>query len=235
MSTVTETPRGWSFIHKGQRYEYPTRAQAQEALYDLQRGKTPAASLDLDNDPVVAFVTALEEWEQEQAQRALLRPIDAWHGADTPIWLIQAPAQSFGDDVPFYFALGVSIGAAIEQRALSLGLSRDQSYALIRSTGAIVDEFFGVPDDGVETHAPSPVIVTPQPAYDAPCVDYSLGDVTIEVLDSPEGTIPGDTGVSVWHGGGYVPLADAQRDALDLFRLLGDPRVKAAIEARRAA
>ena len=38
MSVVTETPRGWSFIHKGQRYEYPTRQQAQEALYDLQRG-----------------------------------------------------------------------------------------------------------------------------------------------------------------------------------------------------
>jgi hypothetical protein len=45
MSTVTQTPRGWSFIHKGQRYEYPTKDAACEALYDLQHGKQPASDL----------------------------------------------------------------------------------------------------------------------------------------------------------------------------------------------
>jgi len=43
MSTVTQTPAGWSFLHKGQRYEYPTKDEAQAAVYDLQRGRPAPA------------------------------------------------------------------------------------------------------------------------------------------------------------------------------------------------
>jgi hypothetical protein len=234
MSTITETPRGWSFIFKGQRYERPTRAAAQELLYDLQRGRTPA--LDLDNDPMVVLMDAIDEYEAQGAIHATLRPVDTWHSAATPLWFVQVPTQDIGDDVPFYFLLGVTIAAAIERRAQAIGLSRDQAYALMGCTGDIDDSFFGVPDEGVETQVASPVRVE-RPAYEAPCTDYVLGDVTIEVLDNLAGTTPGDIVVSVWHGGGYVPLADAQRDALDLFTLLGDPQVRQAIaeaEARRA-
>jgi hypothetical protein len=43
MSTITQTAAaGWSFTHQGQRYEYPSKAEAQTALYDLQRGLAPA-------------------------------------------------------------------------------------------------------------------------------------------------------------------------------------------------
>jgi hypothetical protein len=46
--SITQTPdAGWSFVHKGTRYEYPTRQQAQEVLYDLQHDKpAPLAVLD---------------------------------------------------------------------------------------------------------------------------------------------------------------------------------------------
>jgi hypothetical protein len=45
-SPITQTAAaGWSFTHQGQRYEYPTRDAACEALYDLQHGKpAPAAA-----------------------------------------------------------------------------------------------------------------------------------------------------------------------------------------------
>jgi hypothetical protein len=230
MSTVTQTPRGWSFIFRGERYERPTKTTAQELLYDLQRGKTPDPPID--QDPLAAeeaeysealigtiagcavtgsyhdgklyyaslvwdglkvssdgehFVNLdleegesvgdiwLTDWKRLKALietgiveqliamvkgrstatppavpiHASTRPIDAWHSADTALWLIPAPAQDIGDDVPFYFVLGVSIFAAIERKALAMGLSMDQSYALIGSISSIVDDFFGVPADGV--------------------------------------------------------------------------------------
>jgi hypothetical protein len=57
-------PAGWSFIHKGQRYEYPTRQAAQEALYDLQHGKAPAsnllACLDAEEDRQEATTTVVQ-------------------------------------------------------------------------------------------------------------------------------------------------------------------------------
>jgi hypothetical protein len=66
-----------------------------------------------------------------------------------------------------------------------------------------------------------------------PCTEYHVGDIFIEVLDSPQ---PGNDGLSVWRmGGDYIPLARAEQHARDLLTLLADPRVKAAIEARRGA
>jgi hypothetical protein len=67
-----------------------------------------------------------------------------------------------------------------------------------------------------------------------PCTEYRApGGVFIEVLDNPE---PGDIGITVWNmGGDQVSLESATQDARDLLTLLADPRVKAAIEARRAA
>src|SRR5947207_3008102 len=70
MSTVTKTPAGWSFVHKGRHYTYPTRELAREALYDLAHGKAPTVAIDAARDEALAkvdpedrpFCIAITEW-----------------------------------------------------------------------------------------------------------------------------------------------------------------------------
>jgi hypothetical protein len=58
--SITQTPdAGWSFVHQGHRYTYPTRELAREALYDLAHDRKPTAAID------AALGEALEKVDEQ--------------------------------------------------------------------------------------------------------------------------------------------------------------------------
>lgn len=105
MSTVTQTPRGWSFIFKGQRYERATREQAQELLYDLQHGREPA------NDLLTACLDCIDELEAHEPKLVFSddsRPIrvEKWVGEEST-WL----DFKIGEGTPAPILAGVGVGS----------------------------------------------------------------------------------------------------------------------------
>jgi hypothetical protein len=234
MSTITETPRGWSFVFRGERYEYPTRQQAQEALYDLQHGKAPAPLID--DDPLVGEPMKDAHCVSTDDSRPIR--VENWRGGEgsTHTW------QDF------------SIGERV-----TVGVLTDRSKPGIELTIAgnainedltdiwTLDDLRRLRDDlsdlladdrllAATGSAASPILVTRRDDLPCPCTEYhATGGVFIEVLDSPDPVAGGD-GLTVWNmGGDCTDLASAEQDARDLLTLLADPRVRAAIEARRAA
>ncbi|HEY3230459.1 MAG TPA: hypothetical protein VGJ87_14650 [Roseiflexaceae bacterium] len=262
MSTVTQTPRGWSFVFRGERYEYPTREQAQEALYDLQHGKAgaPALAVDLAEDDtrlarrlaVFEQLAALPEDERnaviDEIEAAIKDTIARQQPRLSSVIITTAAGACAGEEAetPNIRAAGSDITIGYESD-ITIGYEGEPDYPATvtevwhSATTPIVvvlssaDELWVLHRDEWGSQAPASPIRVERPAdMPCPCTEYHApGGVFIEVLDSPE---PGDDGLSVWNmGGDQVSLESAEKDARDLLTLLSDPRVQAAIEARRAA
>jgi hypothetical protein len=216
-----------------------------EIRYDAERdGTLYAPRLDLDHDPLIIALEAIDALESEWDDPHCVstdesRPIlvERWQNKKGTIrW------QNFR--IAERVDVGVLEGGTKPGIELTIaGNSINEDLTDIWT----LDDLRQLRDDLCALLADDRLLAAAQPAdpritverpadADCPCTEYHCGSILVEVLDDPKDGLEGSAGLCVYNfGGDFVTLADAQRDAVDLFTLLGDPRVKAAIEARRAA
>jgi hypothetical protein len=220
---------GWGFTLGKQPYVgYASREEAATALYDLERGiicrATDAALAGNTTDDEIAIL----DWIDKQAAALPGNVIvtaaaryDTNDDAVTPTIRPTPAGLAIGYDSDEGGPAAITEVWHASSAPLTIVLTDDNELWVLSR-----DEW-GSPAQ----------IVTVERLADAecPCTDYRCGNVTLEVLDDRHDD-PAGAGLTVYNfGGDCRSLASAEQDARDLLTLLGDERVKAAIDARMSA
>jgi hypothetical protein len=247
MSTVTQTPASWTFTQGRETFgPFPTREQAQEALYDLEHGKAPAGEqtptardrrretfrlLDeiagsLYTAPASPLIACLDWIDQEEDRQ------------DTITAAVQLLNACPRDEhfIPSAVAALVyppMMACCVEIERLLLSCEpefwKNPTAKLMLPVGILADALTepdtvaALVEAWVDTPADtSRVTVERHDDAPDPCTDFTCRHLTVEVRHDGEVSFVDATG-------SYFSIAEARQRALDTLTLLADARVRAAI------